>query len=180
MTCHERYPLRLVALTLAESLVVVVVGLMLVAQLGLFSVATYGLMGGLGAILSLALVCTRCRYYGQTCGLGLGRLAALRFRKRPEAEFGRGRSQTLAWSLLALALAWPPVSGIVSFSARHSWPGLALLIIYLGLLVVTALTHSAVVCKRCLMAEHGGCTLGRGAKYRRAPMTKVEANQRKE
>ncbi|HJX38615.1 MAG TPA: hypothetical protein VJ714_08440, partial [Anaerolineae bacterium] len=98
MTCYDHYPLRLVVLTLVELLAVAVVGLMLVAQLGWWSVIAYALVGGLGIILSLAWVCTRCRYYGKMCGLGLGRLSALGFQKRDEEEFGRQREQTIAWS----------------------------------------------------------------------------------
>jgi len=166
MTCYDHYPMRLVVLTLVELLAVAVVGLMLVAQLGWWSVIAYALVGGLGIILSLAWVCTRCRYYGKMCGLGLGRLSALGFQKRDEEEFGRQREQTIAWSLVGLALALPLVAGLVSFSGSRALPGMALLIIYLGLLVAIALTHSGLVCGRCLMAKHGRCTLGRVAGYK--------------
>ena len=161
MTCYENYPARHVILNLAQLAAAAIVGLKLMAQVGWWAVGLYGLVGGVGAILSMAWGCTRCHYYGRMCGLALGKLAALGFQKRPEHEFGRGRSQTLAWSLVGLALAMPLIAGLIFLSANPILSAVALTLVYLVLVVAIALTHSRLVCGRCLMGEQGLCRLGR-------------------
>ncbi len=180
MTCHDHYPVRSVVLNLVGLLALVVVGAILVARLGWFPLVVYALLGGLGTMLSLAWGCTRCRYYGQACGLGLGKLAALCFQKRSEEEFGLRRSQTVAWTLVGLMLALPAPAGLLSLSASRTASGLALLLIFLSLLVATALTHSRLVCRRCLMARDGRCALGRVAGLTQVAGARAKANPRKE
>lgn len=161
MTCYENYPARYLILNLAQLAAAAIVGLMLMAQVGWWSVGLYSLVGGLGTILSLAWSCTRCHYYGRMCGLSLGKLAALGFEKRAETEFGRSPSQTLAWSLVGLALALPLVAGLIHLSENGTLSAAAPTVIYLVLVAAIVLTHSRLVCRRCLMAEQGLCRLGR-------------------
>jgi hypothetical protein len=165
-TCYDDYPLRIVALTLVEVLAAALVGLILVAQLGPWAILLYALVGVLGVILSLAFGCTRCFYYGRVCGLGLGRIAAICLSKRDEEEFGRSAAQTLAWTLVGLALALPIVAGLFSLSAGRLMPGLPALVCYLAILVVVVVTHSSAVCGHCRQARNRRCSLGRLAKPR--------------
>jgi hypothetical protein len=161
MTCYENYPARYVVSNFAQLGAVALVGLMIMAQVGWWAAGLYGLFGGVGAILSMAWGCTRCHYYGRMCGLAFGRLAALGFEKRAETEFGRSPSQTLAWSLVGLALALPLVAGLILLSTSPTLSTVVLTPVYLVLVVVIALTHSRLVCGRCLMGKQGLCRLGR-------------------
>lgn len=161
MICHDDYPSHIVILNLAGLLAAVLLGAVLMAQLGWWALLIYGAVGCLGLILSLAYGCTRCRYYGRVCGLGLGKIAPLLFRHRDQDEFGASPSQTVAWTLVGLMLALPLVAGLVSVSAGPLLPGLAILGLYLAVVVAIVLTHSRFVCARCHQARDKRCTLGR-------------------
>jgi len=163
MTCYDDYPIRIVILNLIELLSALVLGLLLVAQLGWWAVLLYAVVGCLGLMLALAYGCTRCFYYGRVCGLGLGKIAPLVFRQRDEEEFGQAISQTVAWTLVGLVLALPVAAGLVSLARGLSVPGLAMLVVFLVLIVVIVLTHSRYVCGHCRQARDGRCTLGRMA-----------------
>lgn len=162
MTCHESYyPAHLVVLNIVALVAAAIVGAILTFRLAWWALAGYVLLGGLGVLLLLAWVCTRCYYYGKICGLALGKLAALGLPKREEGEFGQTWSQTLAWSFVGLALALPLVAGIVTLSTSQTLSAVAPTLTYVVLVVAIALTHSRLVCTRCVMAEQRLCRLGR-------------------
>ena len=164
MICYDDYPLRIVVVNLVELLAALVLGAVLVAQLGWWAVLFYGAMGCLGLILSLAYGCTRCRYYGRVCGLGLGKIASHLFREREQGEFGRSPSQTVAWTLVGLILALPVAAGLVSLATGPLWATLAVLGLYLAVVIAIVLTHSRFVCAHCHQARDRRCTLGRVAR----------------
>jgi len=164
MICYDDYPLRIVVVNLVELLAALVLGTILMAQLGWWAVLFYGAMGCLGLILSLAYGCTRCRYYGRVCGLGLGKIASIVFRQRDQGEFGRSPSQTVAWTLVGLMLALPVAAGLVSLATGRLLPGLAVLGLYLAVVMAIVLTHSRFVCAHCHQARDKRCTLGRVAR----------------
>jgi fatty acid desaturase len=166
VTCYEEYPLRIVALNLVEVLAAVLLGAVLVAQVGWWAVFLYALVGVLGVILSLAFGCTRCSYYGRLCGLRLGRLATLAFPQRDESEFGRAGSQTLAWTLVGLTLAIPVVAGLVLLAWGHFVPALPALVVFLVIMVAIVVTHRRLVCGHCRQARDQRCSLGRMASAR--------------
>jgi hypothetical protein len=161
MNCYENYAARYVILNLVLLAAAASAGLLITAALRWWAGGLYGLVGGLGTILSLAWGCTRCHYYGRMCGLSLGKLAALGFEKRAETEFGRSPSQTLAWSLVGLALAMPLIAGLVHLSEHRTLSVAAPTVVYLVLVAIIALTHSRLICGRCLMREQGLCGVGR-------------------
>lgn len=163
MTCYDDYPIRIVILDLIELLSALVVGVVLVAQVGWWAVLLYAVVGCLGLVMALAYGCTRCFYYDRVCGLGLGKIAPLLFRQRDADEFGQSLSQTVAWTLVGLVLALPVAAGLVSLARGLSVPGLAMLVVFLGLIVVIVVTHSRYVCGHCRQARDGRCSLGRMA-----------------
>lgn len=161
MTCYDDYPVRIVLLNLVELLAALSLALVLVAQLGWWAVLAFAVVGCLGLMLSLAYGCTRCRYYGRVCGLGLGKIASLVFRQRDQSDFGKALSQTVAWTLVGLTLALPLAAGLVSLTAGSGLLGLAPLGVFLALVFVIAVTHSRFVCGHCRQARDRICTLGR-------------------
>jgi hypothetical protein len=164
MTCYDDYPVRIVLLDLVEVLAAVALGLVLVARLGGWAVITFAVVGCLGLVLSLAYGCTRCHYYGKVCGLGLGKMASLAFRRRDQSEFGKALSQTVAWTLVGLTLALPVAAGLISLTRRTGLTALLPLGIFLALVFVIAMTHSRYVCGHCGQARDGVCTLSRMAR----------------
>ena len=161
MICYDDYPSQIVLLNLVELLAALALGAILMAQLRWWAPFVYGAVGCLGLILSLAYGCTRCRYYGRVCGLGLGKIASLLFRQRDQDEFGTSASQTVAWTLVGLLLALPLAVGLVSLAASLSVAVVAVLGLYLTAVVAIVVTHSKFICSRCHQARDKRCTLGR-------------------
>ena len=93
------------------------------------------------------LVCTSCSYFGRTCHSGQGRLAALLFAPRDQAEFARRfRSMRLA----APVFLAPLLAGIVLLPLRFSWRLAAATVVF-GVLALgcTRLVTKRLGCPRC-------------------------------
>jgi hypothetical protein len=161
MVCYGNYPTPPVAVNILAVLLALAVGVTIVAQFGWWAVLGYAMIGLVAVFLSLAFGCTRCYYYGRVCGTGLGKIAALIFKKRDEEEFGKSLSQTVSWTLIGVTLALPLVAGLVSLGQGFTLARLLWLGAFLVLMIVTLLTHSNLVCNRCREAEEKRCTLGR-------------------
>lgn len=161
MICHEDYPTSVVVVDIVEVLAAVSIGLVIIAEFGLWAVLAYALVGLLAVVLSLASVCTRCYYYDRVCGTGLGKIAAFIFKKRDEEELGKSLWQTLSWTLLGVLLLLPIVAGLIALRERFDVPRLLWLVAFLGLMAAITVTHSRFVCNRCQERKAGRCTLGR-------------------
>ena len=109
----------------------------------------------------LTLVCARCGYYGHRCPLGLGKVAALAFKKRQEEEFFRTGPQFVVLLLLVLAFLLPIAGGIVLLIEDFSTWRLALLAAQVGLLLAGLAPHPRLVCSHCRQGERGACPVGR-------------------
>lgn len=160
MICHDNYPTHVVALNVLEILLALALGVMIVGQFGPWAVMVYVAVGLVGLTLSLAFGCTTCYYYGRVCGTGLGRIAALVFKKRDEEEFGKSHSQTVAWTLVGITLVLPVAAGLISLSQGSTFSSLLVLTAFLGLVAVIVVTHSKLVCSHCREAREKRCTLG--------------------
>lgn len=161
MIPYQSYPTYLVVLNVLEVVAALAVGTIVIGQLGLWAVLGYALVGLLAVVLCLAFGCTRCYYYGRVCGTGLGKIAALMFKKREEEEFGKSLSQTLSWTLVGVVLLLPIAAGLVSLREGFSLPRLLWLAAFLGLMIAIVVTHSRSACKHCQEAKERRCTLGR-------------------
>lgn len=161
MVCHENYPTSVVVVDLLEVLAAVSIGLVIIAEFGQWAVLGYALVSLLAVVLSLASGCTRCYYYDRVCGTGLGKIAALIFKKRDEEEFGKSLSQTLSWTLLGVLLLLPIVAGLISLREGFALPRLLWLVAFLGLMAAIVVTHSRFVCNHCQEGKERRCTLGR-------------------
>ncbi len=160
MTCYDRYPTPVVALNLSEVMAALLVGVMIIAPFGWWAVVAYGAVGFIAAVLSLASGCTRCHYYDQVCGSGMGRLAAMFFSERNKEEFGRTRSQMLAWTLVGITLLVPLAGGIFTLSRDSSVRTVIALSTFVGLLIAVVITHTRLVCSHCHEGRKKLCTLG--------------------
>ncbi len=160
MICHDDYPTHVVALNVVEILVALALGVMIVGQFGPWAVMVYVAVGLVALTLSLAFGCTRCYYYGRVCGTALGKLTALIFEKRGKEEFGKSRSQTVAWTLTGVTLALPTAAGLLALSQGPTFSSLLVLTAFLGLVAAIVVTHSKLVCSHCREAREKRCTLG--------------------
>jgi len=161
MICYGDYPSRIVVANILEILAALAVGVIIIAQFGLWAVLGYAMIGVLGVVLSLAFGCTRCYYYDRVCGTGLGKIAALIFKKRDEEEFGKSLSQMASWTLAGIILLLPIAAGLISLREGFTLTRLLWLAAFLGLMILPLITHSRFICSRCRQAEEKRCTLGR-------------------
>ncbi len=160
MSCYDRYPTSIVALNLSEVTAALLVGAVIIAPFGWWAVAAYAAVGLTAAILSVASGCTRCHYYDQVCGSGLGKVAAMFFSERSEEEFGRTRSQMLAWTLVGITLLVPLAGGLFALARDSSVPTVIALSTFVGLLIGLMITHARLVCNHCHEGRNKRCTLG--------------------
>jgi hypothetical protein len=161
MECYEDFPRTTVVYNLLTLGGAIVVGVIVLAQLGVWFAVGYLALLALAGYGVLALVCTRCYYYDRRCGTGTGRIVARFFKKGQEEEYGQTASQKAVILLLVIALLLPLVGGIISLVISYSTLRLVLLVAFVALLVAGLAPHPRLVCTHCKLAERGCCPIGK-------------------
>lgn len=161
MECYEDFPRTTVIYNLLTLGGAIVVGVIVLAQLGLWFVVGYLALLALTGYGVLASICTRCDYYDRRCGTGTGKIVARFFKKGREEEFGQTASQKAVTLLLAIVLLLPLVGGIASLVVGYSTLRLTLLVALLALLVAGVAPHPRLVCSHCKLVEKGCCPIGK-------------------
>ncbi|MDH4135419.1 MAG: hypothetical protein OEW09_01700 [Anaerolineae bacterium] len=161
MECYESFPRATVIYNLLTLGGAMVMGEVVLAQLGVWVGVGYLVLLVLAGYGVLALVCTRCYYYDRRCATGVGKVVALVFKKGQEEEFGQTASQKAVILLLVVVLLLPLVGGIVSLVVGYSTLRLVLLVALLALLVAGLAPHPRLVCSHCKLAEKSCCPIGK-------------------
>ena len=161
MECYESFPRTTVIYNLLTLGGAMVMGAVVLTQLGVWAVVGYLVLLALAGYGVLALVCTRCYYYDRRCATGIGKVVALFFKRGQEEEFGQTASQKAVMLLLALVLLLPLVGSIASLAVGYSTLRLVLLVALVALLVAGLVPHPRLVCSHCKLAEKGCCPIGK-------------------
>jgi hypothetical protein len=161
MECYESFPRTTVIYNLLTLGGALIMGVVVLAQLGIWVAAGYLVLLALTVYGMLAFVCARCYYYGRRCATGVGKVVALFFKKGREEEFGHTASQKVVMLLLVIALLLPLVGGIASLVVGYSTLRLVLLVAWVALLVAGLAPHPRLVCSHCKLAEKGCCPIGK-------------------
>jgi hypothetical protein len=161
MECYESFPKTTVIYNLLTLGGAMVIGVIVLAQLGVWVGVGYLVLLALTGYGMLALICARCYYYDRRCATGIGKVVALFFEKGQEKEFGQTASQKGITLLLAVALLLPLVGGVVLLVVGYSTPRLVLLVAWVALLVAGLAPHPRLVCSHCKLAEQGCCPIGK-------------------
>ena len=161
MECYESFPRTTVIYNLLTLGGAMVVGVIVLTQLGVWVMVGYLVLLALTGYGVLALVCTRCYYYDRRCATGVGEVVALFFKKGQEKEFGQTASQKAAMLLLVIVLLLPLVGGITSLVVGYSTLRLVLLMALTALMVAGLAPHPRLVCSHCKLAEKGCCPIGK-------------------
>jgi hypothetical protein len=161
MECYESFPRTTVIYNLFTLGGAMVVGVIVLAQLGVWFAVGYLVLLALTGYGVLALICTRCYYYDRRCGTGIGKIVARFFKKGQEEEYGQTASQKAVMLLLVIVLLLPLMGGIASLVVSYSTLRLALPVVLLALLVAGLAPHPRLVCSHCKLAERGRCPIGR-------------------
>jgi hypothetical protein len=137
------------------------VGVIVLAQLGVWFAAGYLALLALTGYGILASICTRCYYYDRRCGTGTGKIVARFFKKGQEEEYGQTVSQKAVLLLVVIVLLLPLVGGIASLVVGYSTLRMVLLVGLLALLAAGLAPHPSLVCSHCKLAEKGCCPIGK-------------------
>lgn len=84
---YENYPFRMIALANALSLSICVIGLLILAQLGIVFAVLYLAYCIWLEVNLYRKSCVNCHYYGKLCGFGKGKICALLFPKGDPRKF---------------------------------------------------------------------------------------------
>ena len=161
MECYESFPRTTVIYNLLTLGGAIVVGVIVLAQLGVWFAVGYLVLLALTGYGILAFICARCYYYDRRCGTGTGKIVARFFKKGPEEEFGQTASQKAVILLLVIVLLLPLVGGILSLVVGYSTLRLVLLLALVALLVAGLAPHPRLVCSHCRLAERNCCPIGK-------------------
>ena len=161
MECYESFPKTTVIYNLLTLGGAMVIGVIVLAQVGIWVGVGYLALLALTGYSMLALICARCYYYDRRCATGVGKVVALFFKKGQEEEFGQTASQKAVMLFLVIVLLLPLVGGIASLVVGYSTLRLVLLVVLVALLVVGLAPHPRLVCSHCKLAEKGCCPIGR-------------------
>lgn len=153
---YERFPARIVLLSNLLAVSIYGIGVCLMADLGVWSLAAYIIYCGWIEARLLRHSCVNCYYYGKRCAFGKGRLCALLFRQGDPQQFARSQ---ISWSDLlpdfAVSLI-PAAAALVQLVMDFRWVTLALLA---ALLVLTswgnAVVRGSFACRYCRQREIG-------------------------
>jgi hypothetical protein len=132
------------------------------AQFGLGVLVGYALLLVVALVGSTATVCARCAgYYGRRCGLGLGKIVPLFFKRGQVDLYLRTPMQVVFLILFLVGMAWPIVGGAVLLARGFSAWRLMQLVAAVALLLAFAVPHPRIVCSHCRQGASGACPVGR-------------------
>jgi hypothetical protein len=161
MTCYDEFPVSTVIYNWAMVGGVMALGAAVAVRFGVGVLVAYGLLLVVGLVGIMATVCARCEsYYGQRCGLGLGKIAPLLFKRGQTDLYLRTPMQYVYVILLLVGMAWPIVGGIILLRDGLSVGRLVQLVAAVALLLAFAVPHPRLVCSHCRQGECGACLLG--------------------
>ncbi|MGD2145954.1 MAG: hypothetical protein PVH41_04605 [Anaerolineae bacterium] len=162
MNCYADFPISAVIYNLTALGALMALGVVAAIQFGTGVLVVYVLLLAIALVGTLSTVCSRCAgYYGRRCGLGLGKVVALLFRKRPANEYLRTPAQFVIIVLLVAALAWPIVGGALLLVRGFAVALVAQLLAAVVLLLAFAVPHPRLSCRHCRQGESGACPIGR-------------------
>jgi hypothetical protein len=151
---YENFPLWIIALTNALSILVYAIGIFILSQLGIIFAAFYFLFCIVFEIRLLRRSCVNCYYYGKLCGFGKGRICSFFFSQGDPKKFGE---HPLTWKELLpdmLILFFPLLGGIIALIINFNWIILGAIIVILFLSFMgNAFIRGSFSCKYCKQRE---------------------------
>jgi hypothetical protein len=162
MTCYDEFPVSTVIYNWVTAGGVMALGVAVAVQFGIGAMVAYALLLVAALVGILATVCARCEsYYGQRCGLGLGKVVPLLSKQGQTDLYLRTPMQFVYVILLLLGMAWPIVGGIVLLLEGFGMWRLVQLVAAVALLLAFAVPHPRLVCSHCRQGECGACPVGK-------------------
>ncbi|MBN1978148.1 MAG: hypothetical protein JW918_12195 [Anaerolineae bacterium] len=162
MACYDDFPVSKVVYNWIMAGGVMALGVLISVQFGLGVLIGYVLFVAVSFLGILATVCARCAgYYGHRCGLGLGKVVPLFFKRGRTDLYFRTPMQFAYLILFLAAMVWPIVGGVVLLVQGFSAWRLVQLVAAVVLLLAFGLPHPKLVCSHCRQGECGACPAGK-------------------
>jgi hypothetical protein len=162
MTCYDEFPISTVVYNCVMVAGVMALGAVVAVQFGVGALIGYVLLLLIATIGILATTCARCEsYYGHRCGLGMGKIVPLLFKRKRTDLYLRTPMQFVYVGLLLVGLIWPVVGGVVLLTQSFSAWRLAQLVAAVVLLLAFGVPHPKLICSHCRQGECGACPAGK-------------------
>jgi hypothetical protein len=153
---YENYPIGIVLLSILVSLAIYGLGFFIIYKLGWAFSILYLLYISIFEYRLIRYHCTKCFYWGKTCGFGKGKLSAWIFKKGDISKFCM---KDMTWKdiipdiLISLI---PLIIGIILFILKFDLILLsALLLLILLTTIGTGFIRGSLTCKYCKQVELG-------------------------
>ncbi len=153
---YERFPVWVVLVSTALSLLIYAIGVFIISKLSLFLMV---LFIGYCIWLEFKVIrksCVSCYYYGKVCGFGKGVLCSLLFKKGDPKAFVEKEVSWMEMLPDFMVFIIPIIAGIRVLVREFTWIILVLMIVLLVLTFAgNALVRGQVACKHCKQRELG-------------------------
>jgi hypothetical protein len=153
---YEKYPFRIVAITVMFSFLIYITGSLIIYPIGLGWMFLYL---GYGLFLELRLIskhCPHCYYYGKICAFGKGKISSLFFK---QGEMEKFSCNTFTWKDMIpdlLVFLIPAITGIIRMIFEFNWFTLSLVLtLFLLNSVGNAYIRGQLACNHCKQAQLG-------------------------
>jgi len=154
--CYENFPLWFVIINNLVSLSIYIIGVYILAGLGILFSALYLLYCLFLEIRLLKEGCVNCYYYGKLCGFGKGKISASLFKKGNPNKFNE---REISWINILpdfMVSVFPIVGGVILLFGDFSWIIVVLIIIIIILSTGgTAFIRGSLACRYCKQREIG-------------------------
>jgi hypothetical protein len=151
----ENYPIKIVCVSATLTIISYLLGTFVFYVLNPILGLIFFLLAVSTLIISLKLRCTNCYYLGKYCNFGLGKLAAILFKKGDSNEFSDPKKVITTAILSFGTMLLPIIAGIGLILFDFSLINLGLLIIYILFGIVPNFFVRGNFCDKCMQGQLG-------------------------
>lgn len=151
----ENYPIKIVCVSAILTIISYLLGTLVWYVLNPVLGFLFLLLAASTLIISMKLRCTNCYYLGKYCNFGLGKLAAILFKKGDLNEFSNPKKVIPTAILSFGTMLLPIIAGIGLILFDFSLMNLGLLIIYILFGILPNFFVRGNFCDKCMQGQLG-------------------------
>jgi hypothetical protein len=151
----ENYPIKIVCVSATLTIISYLLGTLVFYVLHPVLGILFLLLTVSTIIVSMRLRCTHCYYLGKYCNFGLGKLAAIIFKKGDPKEFENPR-KVISTAILSFGtMLLPVIAGIWLVLFDFSLVNLGLLLVYIFFGILPNFFVRGSFCDKCMQGQLG-------------------------
>ncbi|MFX0124475.1 MAG: hypothetical protein ACFFAE_12605 [Candidatus Hodarchaeota archaeon] len=151
----ENYPFRIVCVSAILTIISYLLGTLVLYVLHPVLGILFLLLAVFTIIVSMKLRCTHCYYHGKFCNFGLGKLAAVLFKKGESTEFKNPKKFVPTAILSFGTMLLPIFAGIGLILFDFSLVNLGLLLLYILFGILPNFFVRGNFCNKCMQGQLG-------------------------